>query len=141
MDPERRREIARKGGQASHTGGFALWTLNASERSPARAVELLMAAVAGKLFRWADLSTIINGEFVRNGTSSFNHHIVMYIIKCRDVGAGDCAFVAHGDTESEVIQHMMEHDLSLHPSKIGDMIYRFTPDMVMENYRKNIDRK
>ena len=65
----------------------------------------------------------------------------MYTLMCKDLGLPNCAYIAKGQTEDEVIAMMMEHAMVTHPEQVKEMMTTMSRDDIGEMMRDKIRRE
>jgi len=65
----------------------------------------------------------------------------MFTLMCKDLGLPNCAYIAKGHTEDEVISMMLEHAMFTHPERMKEMMVTMTEDDIAEMMRDKIRRE
>ncbi len=65
----------------------------------------------------------------------------MYTLLCRDLGMGECVYIAKGHTENEVIHSMKDYLTTNHPDRIEVMRNMMSEDQIDETLREKIRRE
>ena len=71
----------------------------------------------------------------------FNFFNTMYTLMCKDLGMANCAYIAKGHTEEEVISMMFEHGMLAHSEQLQEMMQTMTREELSEMMREKIRRE
>ena len=60
---------------------------------------------------------------------------------CKDLGMPNCAYIAKGHTEDEVIAMMLEHAMFTHPERVKELMSTLSREEIAETFRDKIRRE